>query len=58
MKKNKYSGSSFDDFLKEEGIFDEVKALARKELAAEGSLGADDASEVPQGSFKRITRFF
>ena len=32
MKKNKYSGSSFDDFLKDEGIFDEVKALAQKEL--------------------------
>ena len=34
MKKNKYSGSSFDDFLREEGIFEEVKALAEKELAA------------------------
>lgn len=35
MKKNKYSGSSFDDFLKEEGIYEEVKTLAQKELAAE-----------------------
>ena len=35
MKKNKYSGSSFDDFLKEEGICEEVKALAQKELASE-----------------------
>ena len=34
MKKNKYSGSSFDDFLKEEGIYEEVKTLAQKELAA------------------------
>ena len=58
MKKNKYSGSSFDDFLKDEGIFDEVKALAQKELAAEGSLESDDASEAPKGSSKRITRFF
>ena len=58
MKKNKYSGSSFDDFLKEEGIFDEVKALAQKELAVEGSLESDDVSEVPKGSSKRITRFF
>ena len=35
MKKNKYSGSSFDDFLKEEGIYEEVKTLAQKELASE-----------------------
>ena len=34
MKKNKYSGSSFDDFLKEEGLYEEVKVLAEKELAA------------------------
>ena len=33
MKKNKYSGSNFDDFLKEEGIYEEVKTLAQKELA-------------------------
>ena len=33
MKKNKYSGSSFDDFLKEEGIYEEIKTLAQKELA-------------------------
>lgn len=31
MKKNKYSGSSFDDFLKEEGIYEEVKTLAQSE---------------------------
>ena len=35
MKKNKYSGSSFDDFLKAEGIYEEVKTLAQKELASE-----------------------
>ena len=35
MKKNKYSGSSFDDFLKEEGIYEEVKTRAQKELASE-----------------------
>lgn len=34
MKKNKYNGSSFDDFLQEEGIYEEVKTLAQKELAA------------------------
>jgi uncharacterized protein YaaW (UPF0174 family) len=31
---NKYSGSSFDDFLREEGIFEEVSERARKRLLA------------------------
>ena len=29
---NKYSGSNFDDFLKEEGILEEVSARVRKRL--------------------------
>ena len=31
---NKYSGGSFDDFLKEEGIFEEVLECTRKRLLA------------------------
>ena len=31
---NKYSGSNFDDFLEEEGIFDDVSAKAQKRLLA------------------------
>ncbi len=31
---NKYSGSDFDDFLKEEGILEEVTARAHKRLLA------------------------
>ncbi len=31
---NKYTGSSFDDFLQEEGIFEEVSARAQKRLLA------------------------
>ena len=31
---NKYSGSSFDDFLDEEGILEEVSARAHKRLLA------------------------
>ena len=57
MKKNKYSGSNFDDFLKEEGIYDEVKALAQKELSVEGSLESDRNSEDLKGPTKPITRF-
>ena len=29
---NKYSGSNFDDFLKEEGILEEVSAKVQKRL--------------------------
>ena len=29
---NKYSGSNFDDFLKQEGILEEVSALAQERL--------------------------
>ena len=29
---NKYSGSNFDDFLEEEGILEEVSALAQEQL--------------------------
>lgn len=29
---NKYSGSNFDDFLEEEGIYEEVSAKAHKRL--------------------------
>lgn len=31
---NKYSGSNFDDFLKEEGILEEVSVRAQKRLLA------------------------
>jgi antitoxin HicB len=34
MKRNPHKGSDFDDFLKEEGIFDEVQALAVKRVLA------------------------
>lgn len=34
MKKNKHIGSSIDDFMKEEGFFEEVEAQAIKEVVA------------------------
>ncbi len=55
------SGSNFDDFLKEEGIFEEVTALAQKELAIsryEAPLEPDDTSEFPNNLRSRIRRFF
>ncbi len=33
-KKNPHTGSSFDDFLKEEGIYEECTAAALKEVLA------------------------
>lgn len=51
MKKNRYSGSNFDDFLKEEGIYEDVKTLAQKELKVlrdKGSLESDAANELPK----------
>lgn len=34
-KKNPHLGSSFDSFLKEEGIYDEVKVSVMKQVVAE-----------------------
>ena len=45
---NKYSGSNFDNFLKEEGIFEEVSARTQARVAA---LQAEESSG-------RINRFF
>jgi plasmid maintenance system antidote protein VapI len=40
---NRYSGTNFDDFLREEGILDEVTARAHKRLLA---LQVKEAMEV------------
>ncbi len=61
MQKNKYSGSDFDDFLKEEGIYEEVKALAQKELEAlrsEEPLESDDTYDLPEEQPGHLVRFF
>ena len=34
MKKNKYSGGNFDDFLEEEGILEEVTASVKEKIAS------------------------
>ncbi len=47
-----HMGSSIDDFLKEEGIFDEVKAQAIKEVVAWQFVGNEkkkDNLEEPDG---------
>jgi hypothetical protein len=34
MRKNEHEGSSFDDFLRDEGIFEECTAMAIKRVLA------------------------
>lgn len=50
MKTNKHRGSSFDDFLKEEGIFEEVQAKALKRALAEQFDDAMIASKLTKAT--------
>ena len=43
---NKYTGSDFDDFLREEGILEEVTARAHKRLLALQLNEAMEASKI------------
>ena len=43
---NQYSGSDFDDFLKEEGIFEEVTARAQKRHLVLQLLDAMEQSQL------------
>ena len=48
---NKYSGSNFDDFLKDEGLLEEVSARAQKRLLA---LQIDDIMRAENLSRTRL----
>ncbi len=50
---NPHSGSNFDDFLKEEGIFEEVQARALKRALAEQ---LDDAMQTSKLSKVRMAQ--
>ncbi len=56
---NKYSGSSFDDFLREEGIFEEVSERARKRLLALQieDMMADSLNENVEDMLEEISVF-
>ena len=58
MQKNKYSRSSFDDFLKDEGVFEEVKAPAQKRWEELQTEDPDNTSEITGDSPDRFVRFF
>ena len=45
-KNNPHTGSNFDDFLKEEGIFDEAQARALKRALAEQIADGMDAAQL------------
>lgn len=45
-KSNPHRGSSFDDFLKDEGIFDEVQARALKRALSEQLAEAMQADQI------------
>ena len=56
-----YSGSDFHDFLKEEGIYEEVTALAQEELKdlQDGEpFKSNDTTELPNNLRSHIGRFF
>ncbi len=52
-KRNKHMGSSIDDFLKEEGIFEEAQAQAVKEVVA---WQLDEAMKKRKISKNRMAR--
>ncbi len=56
MKKNKFSGSDFHDFLKEEGTTEVQKEL--EEVQDKGQLELNNNNELPNNLRTRIGRFF
>jgi antitoxin HicB len=58
-KRNPHIGSNFDDFLKEEGIFEEVHAKALKRALAEQiqeSMSAAKISKVKMAELMSTSR--
>jgi len=56
MDKNPYIGSSLDDFLKEEGLFEEVQAQVLKEVTAHQLKKAKRERCTSQSSATQATR--
>jgi predicted XRE-type DNA-binding protein len=52
-KKNKHVGSSFDDFLREDGIFEEVEAAAIKKVIAMKILEAMKQKKLTKASLAK-----
>lgn len=59
MKKNKHRGGNFDDFLKEEGIYEEVDSRATKRAIAiklEGLMKAQALSKSAMAERMKTSR--
>jgi hypothetical protein len=52
MAMNKHCGSSFEDFLREDGLLDEVQALAVKKTMAAQAKAAKSVQRVRGGAWK------
>jgi antitoxin HicB len=58
-KRNPHRGSNFDDFLKEEGVFDEVQARALKRALAEqlaDAMASSNMSKVQMAASMTTSR--
>ena len=55
-KANPHTGSSFDDFLKEDGIYEEVQARALKRALAEQLDDAMQSSKLSKVSTTTMTK--
>ena len=58
-KRNKHIGSSLDDFLKEEGIFEETRAIVLKETLArqvQQAMEKDQISKVEMARRMKTSR--
>lgn len=53
MAKNKHMGSSFEDFLREDGILEEVDARVQKRLIAEQLRAAMNAQDLSEAALAR-----
>jgi antitoxin HicB len=53
-KRNPHLGSTFDSFLKEVGIFDEVKASAMKRIIALGIQEEMEKKHITQADLARL----
>ena len=52
-KRNPHTGSRFDDFLKEEGIYDEVQARALKRALAESLAESMETTKLGKAEMAR-----
>lgn len=53
MRKNKHTGSNFHDFLKEEGILEDVQAMATKKILIMELLEAMEKQQINKSQMAR-----